>query len=58
MKKFFCYKSYITNPDVKMRKSVKDDGVEYFEDEMLYVYDCIFFWVKSEKILSNKDENT
>ena len=41
-----------------MRKSVKDDGVKYFEDDILYAYDCIFFWVKPEKILRKEDKNS
>ena len=36
---------------LKIRASVKDDGIEYFEDDLLKddllnIYDCIFFWVK------------
>ena len=57
-KKILGFKSYKTNPDVKMRESFKDDGTKYFEYVKLYVYDCIFLWFNHEKILRNEDENT
>ena len=48
---------------LKMRASVKDNGVEYDEDDLLridllFVYDYIFLWVKSQKILRNEEEST